>query len=244
VTAPGGTDVSERRIYPIYVLLDVSASMRVRGRGGTVPQVEFTTLIPDLVMSLADAPALAATAWISVIAFSDRPELLCPMTSLADAANIREPHDGRQTNYVAALKFLRHRYDDDVLTMRAHASTGRFRTRIAPPLVFFITDGAPFAADRYQKRDEWLPHRDQLVDSPVGARIAAIGLAGAHPPTLWALATGQGNGQRNAFIARPDARGDDLARSVINVIERSIKLSVRAGALVMDTPPGMRRVNE
>jgi uncharacterized protein YegL len=244
VRAPGGTDVSERRSYPIYVLLDVSASMRVRSGGRTTPQVEFTTLIPDLVMSLADAPALAATAWISVIAFSDRPELLCPMTSLAEPANIREPRDGRQTNYVAALKFLRQRYDDDVLTMRAHALTGRFQTRIAPPLVFFITDGAAFAADRYQKKDEWLPHRERLVKAPVRARIAAIGLNGAHPSTLWALATGQESGQRNAFIARPDARGDGLARSVINVIERSIKLSVRAGALVMDTPPGMRRIDE
>src|SRR6185369_15744212 len=110
--------------------------MRVRSRGRPAPQAEFTALIPDLVMSLADAPALAATAWISVIAFSDGPELLCPMTSLVAPARIREPKDGRQTDYVAALKFLRRRYDDDVLTMRSQASTGLFRAVIARPLVF------------------------------------------------------------------------------------------------------------
>jgi uncharacterized protein YegL len=237
-----GTEVSERRSYPIYILLDVSASMRVRHGGRPSAQAEFTTLIPDMIMALADAPALAETAWISVIAFSDRAELLCPMTSLATPANIRAPRDGAQTDYAAALRFLRGRYDDDVLTMRARASAGYYRVSIARPLVFFITDGAAYAADRYQDPAEWLPIRDDLVHAPVDARIATIGLHGAHPKTLWALATGARSGRRNAFIADPRARGDGLARSVVNVIERSIKLSVRAGALVMDEPPGMHRV--
>jgi uncharacterized protein YegL len=237
------TYASERRSYPIYILLDVSASMRVRQGGRPAAQAEFTKLIPDMIMELADAPALAATAWISVVAFSDRPELLCPMTSLAEPANVRDPRDGRQTNYVAALRFLRDRYDVDVREMTRHAAAGRFRTRIAQPLVFFITDGAAFAADRYQEPGEWLPHREQLVSAPVEARIATIGLTGAHPRTLWALATGPAGGRRNAFIARPDTGGEGLARSVINVIERSIKLSVRTGAMVMDEPPGMRRID-
>jgi uncharacterized protein YegL len=237
------THVSERRSYPIYILLDVSASMRVSRPGRPSAQAEFTKLIPDMIMELADAPALAATAWISVVAFADRAELLCPMTSLAEPANIRDPHPGRQTNYVAALRFLRDRYDVDVDAMNRHAAAGRFHTRIARPLVFFITDGAAYAADRYQNPAEWLPHREELVNDPVQARIATIGLTGAHPRTLWALATGPAGGRRNAFIARPDTGGEGLAHSVINVIERSIKLSVRTGAMVMDEPPGMRRID-
>jgi uncharacterized protein YegL len=244
MNTPGEAVVSERRSYPIYVMLDVSASMRRRRNGRPAPQTEFTALIPDMIMALAEAPALASTAWISVIAFAEDAELLCPMTPLARPANIRAPHDGRQTNYVAALRFLRERFDDDVRAMRSDASTARFRISIARPLVFFITDGAAYAADRYQQPGEWLPHRESLVLPPVEARIAAIGLTGADPRTLRALSTGASDGRRNAFIARPDADGDGLARSIINVIERSIKLSVRAGALVMDEPPGMRRVHE
>lgn len=235
-------DVSERKSYPIYILLDVSASMRTPGHGGRAPQAEFNELIPDLIMALSDAPALAATAWMSVIAFSDKAELLCPMTSLAEPANVRTPRDGVETNYAAALRFLVARYEHDLLAMRQPRPGQRFRIRVARPLVFFITDGAPFVADRYQRTEEWLPYRDQLVASPVEARIAAIGLVGAHPPTLLALATGR-NGQRNAFVARPEARGDSLARSIINVIERSIKLSVRTGEMVIDEPDGMRRVH-
>ena len=129
------------------------------------------------------------------------------LTSLAEPPNIRAPCDGSQTNYVAALRFLRQRIDDDVRTMRAKASSTYFRVSVARPLVFFITDGAAYAADRYQDPAEWLPIRDSLVGAPVAARIAAIGLHGAHPRTLWALATGSDGGRRNAFIADPRARG-------------------------------------
>jgi hypothetical protein len=156
---------------------------------------------------------------------------------------VRSPHEGRHTDYAAALGFLTARIGPDRTAIEAAGAD--YRTRMARPLVFFITDGAPYAAGRYQRPDEWLPARDRLVAPPVEARIAAIGLEGAHGGTLRALATGQGDGERNAFLADPADRssGDSLAAGVINVIERSIRLSVRAGELVIDEPRGMRRVH-
>src|SRR5262249_35892590 len=111
------------------------------------------------------------------------------------------------------------------------------------PLIFFITDGAPYVGSRYQTPAAWLPYRSRLVDPPTQARIAAIGLHGAYPPTLFTLATGKAGGDRNAFIALPGADAAALARGVITMIERSIKLSVRAGDMVIDEPLGMRRVH-
>ncbi len=234
-------DASRRRQYPIYLLLDVSASMRQRS-GSTTPQAAFTALLPDLIMKLADAPALASTAWLSVIAFSDAPQLLSPMTPLARPAHVREPDPGQQTDYVAALRYLGEQIAEDMRRIEQHGQTGRYHTVVAHPLVFVITDGAPYRDGDYQPPHAWLTHRDRLVAAPTCARIAAIGLVGAHPPTLRALATGT-RLERNAFIADRDADAESLARSVINVIERSIKVSVRIGEMVIDEPDGMRRIN-
>jgi uncharacterized protein YegL len=237
--------VSERKNYPIYILLDVSASMRAGAPGGPTPQDEFERMIPDLIMSLADSRSLAKAAWISVIAFGDRAELLCPMTSLTRPPFVRSPHAGRHTDYATALRFLCERIQPDRDAIEAYGAGQDYRTKVARPLVFFITDGAPFAAGRYQHPQEWIPYRERIVMAPVEARIATIGLDGAHRGTLYSLATGKPGGERNAFIADPADRaaGDSLAASVINVIERSIKLSVRAGEMVIDEPHGMRRVH-
>ncbi|TDC48819.1 VWA domain-containing protein [Micromonospora sp. KC207] len=235
--------VSERKTYPVYILLDVSGSMRRSTPGSRSPQAAFTEMIPDLIMSLSDSPALSKAVWISVIAFGDRPELLCPMTSLDGPVLVRSPRDGRQTDYVAALRFLGERIAEDNRTIEAHGARLGHRVKVARPLVFFITDGAPYAEDRYQMPAEWMPYRDRLVAPPVEARIATVGLPDAHPRTLWEIATGRPDGRRNAFLAKPGAAGDGLARSVVEVVERSITLSVRAGEMIMDEPHGMRRVN-
>lgn len=239
------TAVSERKSYPIYILLDVSASMRRPTPQGRTPQGEFERMIPDLIMSLAESPSLARTAWISVIAFGDHAELLCPMTSLAEAPHVRSPHQGNHTDYVAALRFLGEKIGADRQLIESHGEGQHYRTRVGRPLVFFITDGAPFAGGRYQRPDEWMPYRERIVTGPMQARIATIGLDGAHRATLHSLATGVPGGHRNAFIAEPQrgSTGDSLAASVITVIERSIKLSVRAGEMVIDEPRGMRRVD-
>jgi hypothetical protein len=131
----------------------------------------------------------------------------------------------------------------DRVAIEAHGA-GDYRTKVARPLIFFITDGAPFARGDYQRPQEWMPYREKIVAEPVQARIAAIGLRGAHQATLYAIATGKGR-ERNAFIADPrdEGTGDSLAESVITVIDRSIKLSVRAGEMVIDEPRGMRRVD-
>ncbi|WP_432832399.1 vWA domain-containing protein [Dactylosporangium sp. CA-092794] len=235
-------EMTHRKQYPIYILLDVSASMR-RPAGGTTPQAAFTRLIPELIMTLADAPALASTAWLSVIAFSDGPELLSPMTALAHPAHVREPAPGRETDYAAALGFLSQQVGRDATAINEHGATGLYRTVVAHPLVFVITDGAPYSNGQYQPPRMWLRYRDRLVGAPTNARIAAIGLAGAHPRVLRALATGNDRGERNAFIADPGADPAALAASVINVIERSIKVSVRIGDLIIDAPRGMRRIS-
>lgn len=237
--------VSERKNYPIYIMLDSSASMRRRTPGGPAPQEEFEQMIPDLIMSLSDSRSLAKAAWVSVIAFGDRAELLCPMTSLAEPVQVRSPRDGGHTDYISALRFLHERIEMDCAHIEAHGAASNYRTKVARPLVFFITDGAPYARGQYQSPQEWMPYREKIVSPPVQARIAAIGLHGAHRGTLYAIATGKGS-ERNAFIAAPrdEGAGDSLAESVITVIERSIKLSVQAGEMVIDEPRGMRRVDE
>ncbi|MBT8226838.1 MAG: hypothetical protein HKP61_16135 [Dactylosporangium sp.] len=232
------------RRYPIYILLDVSESMRhPPPAGGPTPQEVFCGLFSELVLDLANSPALSPAAWLGLIAFSERVEIVRDLLPLQPTLPVREPRNGVETDYAEALRVLGERFEHDTDRIRSDGRQRGFDVKLHRPLIFFITDGAPYTGGRYQHPGEWLPHRNRLTAPPAHARIASVGLPGAHERTLWRMATGghdDGQHPRNAFIARPSVDSRSLARSVINTIRRSITLSVRTGDLVIGVPDDMR----
>src|SRR4051812_7866621 len=196
-----------RTNHPIYIILDVSESMwpawsTGRRRAARGPTAEaFMSLIPNTLMALSESPTMSNAASVSVLAFSDKPQVLQPMRSLAEPPIIANPSEGVQTNYQAILEFLVLRFHHDARAITEDQRRRGFTVTIAHPLVLFIPDGAPFVGATYQQPQQWMPARNRLVTAPRNAQIATIGLPGACEPVLWRLATGGNDGDRNAFIA-------------------------------------------
>jgi uncharacterized protein YegL len=229
------------RTYLIYVVLDTSESMR-KPRPGGAPQEHFIRLIPKMLRELADHPVTNSLASVSVVAFNDHPEVLRPMTSLYQAAPIRQPTLGYGTDYAAVLKFLVGQHPKDVREIKLSRSRDDYNVDVARPWIFFVTDGRPYANEADQEMSEWSGYRERLCESPIGARIVAIGLPGADRETLWHLATGSENGTRNAFISDRDTNPGALPKSVVDAIKSSISASASTGRLTIRTPVGMQRI--
>jgi len=234
------------RTYLIYIVLDTSESMRTPARGAApqdAPLQHFVNLIPRMLRDLADSPVINSIASVGVLAFNDRPEVLRPMTSLVQAVAIGKPRLGYGTDYASVLKFMVEQHPKDVRAVNLGRAREGLTVDVARPWVFFITDGRPYARSANQETAEWMVHRDRLVNLPIGARIAAIGLPGADRDTLWELATGDDNGSRNAFISDRRTTPRELSGSVVDAIQQSIGMSTSAGMLTIESPVGMRRID-
>ncbi len=238
---PGNLAVIRKQ--PIYILLDVSESMWRRPPGRRSALDVLMPLMDALILELDNEPHINKTVWICALAFSDDVQVLRPMAPVHPGLGIKPPRKGVETDYAKALRFVVERHPEDVGKIKAYAHGIGYDVRIAEPLVFFVTDGAAYANRRLQEDSEWLPHRERLVSQPIGARIATIGLSRARTDTLWRVATGRDGGDRNAFIATPGTSHEDLAGSIKQGIESSIRLSARAGEMIMSVPQGMRRVS-
>jgi uncharacterized protein YegL len=241
-TFTAGTDGTVRN-HPIYLLLDVSESMRRAPRPGVPsPQAVFTPLLDRLVQDLGGTPRINSCVWVSLLAFSDDVQRLRDMHPVREPAFISKPADGQETNYTKALRYLQDQYPKDRQYIEGQVAGAGKKVRVSRPLVFVITDGAPYANRMDQSHDEWLVERNDLVRHPIEARIAVISLTDKREYTLWQLATGP-ELNRNAFIAAPNASSEDLARSIKESITASIQQSVRAiGEFQMRTPRGMTRI--
>ncbi len=219
--------------YPVYIAIDVSDSMQVVQSGeSTSAHDYFQLLIADLVLTLQDRLAIRTSVWLSIIAFSTEPHLVLPLTRMLQPFPVAPLPRHGQTNLAGLLALLDATIRQDRLS---NAGSGTFGC----PLVFVVTDGQPMLGRTPQPMSAWLPTRDRLGSA--GARIAALGLAGADETVLWKLATGQ-RSERNAFIAQPDQPMQDLAENVAAEIIRSIGASVQQGDMVIRAPRGMRRV--
>lgn len=239
-----------RKYHAVYLVLDVSRSMRtIRDTNGFTQQDVFSDMIAKVTFGLNDTPQVATTTWLSVVAFADQVQPVLPMASLAKPEPFPPVTGGSATNYTVVLDYLARQWPLDAHTIkRANRANQAYQVVVADPLIFFVTDGAPWVNGRYQSTAEWSAPRDRLVEPPVGARIAAFGLPGAEERTLCQLATGYP--MRNAFIAehgnwvgdgRPN-QAASLARSISAAIQDSVARSISTGTLMINAPTGMRRV--
>jgi uncharacterized protein YegL len=231
------------RKYPVYLMLDVSQSMRRPDQTGLSSLDVFVPMVDQLVLSLCGEEWAKPSVWIKVLAFSEHVQVLRDMSPLNREQSFPPLDPKHGTDYAAALRFLADTHNQDFQRISHSALRLGHQAQIRPPLVFIITDGAPYMNGRDQPQADWQQERSRLVDGPMQAWIAAISVRSEHRATLWDLATGNSVGdQRNAFLARPEARAPSLARSIHQCITASIRRSVRAGDRMMATPDGMTMV--
>lgn len=120
------------RRLPVYILIDTSGSMK----GEPIESVKVG--LESMLSSLRQDPFALESAWISIIRFDSKAEVVVPLTSIEEfqMPDIKLPDSGA-THTGAALELLCHQIDSEVRT-----TTGEVKGDWMP-LLFIMTDGKP-----------------------------------------------------------------------------------------------------
>ncbi|MET3805286.1 hypothetical protein ABIB25_002287 [Nakamurella sp. UYEF19] len=248
----GPVGVVGRRVFPFYVVCDVSRSMwdpdfletpGVR-RGSRhldvlTPFQQIEQSLPGLIETLEDDISVRDTAHVSVIAFGDEPQTVLPLTPLnseQSSALVISPMTRQySTDYVAIFKHLQQQIREDV---RRLIATG---CELYTPAIYFITDGNPQVRGRMQTTSDWIHLREGFEDPnfPVSPTIVALGLGDVAPGTVRQIASGRPRGI--ACMANGQAP-DSLLAEIIESIMHSIGNSSGSGHLEFRVPAGMTKL--
>lgn len=132
------------RRLPVYLLLDVSASMS----GAPIEAVNQGMML--LHNELRSNPTAIETAFIAVITFGSSANMVVPLTEVASFQPPRIEARG-STSLGSALALLNQSLDNDIISNK-EGQKGDYK-----PLVFLMTDGMP--TDDYKKAAEQLKSR-------------------------------------------------------------------------------------
>jgi uncharacterized protein YegL len=141
-------------VIPVYIAIDSSASMQLH-----VDDVEsaIARLRDELLMN----PVLADQVRVGIISFSDRAELLVPLTDLTASTHLPRLRTHGSTAWGPLFELLTKVITQDLRLLRSQGA------RIARPQVFMISDGPPM--------DPWESSFANFVDA-TGARLSFIAI--------------------------------------------------------------------
>ena len=142
------------RRLPVYLLIDTSLSMR----GDPISSVQQG--IQLLVDNLQSDPMALETAWLSLITFNSRVDVICELTELAEFEPQPLLCDG-MTFMGAGITEVLDRIHQEVKRQSAH-ERGDYK-----PMIFLMTDGEP--------NDEWRGPADTLRRSGYSVVCCAAG---------------------------------------------------------------------
>src|SRR6516165_315082 len=94
--------VSASRVFPFYVVCDVSRSMWDPDMNEGQPVTPLSVIedsLPDMLTVLEEDPAVCDTAHLGIIAFGETPETVLPLTPLAQDPTIPALRRQGATNY-------------------------------------------------------------------------------------------------------------------------------------------------
>jgi uncharacterized protein YegL len=231
--------VGAAKIFPFYVVCDVSRSMwdPEFNDGPTTPLSIVEDALPDMLSALEEDPTAQETAYLGIVAFGDSPVLVLPLTPLADEPTIPVlPRQG-WTNYIEVFKFLDRQLRKDQERLIS-ANLGTYN-----PVVFFLTDGNAQVSGYAQKESDWLPLRQALEfdHHPFHPVVVALGIGDVSPDTVRNVRSARPRGV--ACVADGSVVPGDLLRAIIGSIIFSITKSTAQGGFEFKIPAGMRKLD-
>jgi uncharacterized protein YegL len=234
------TGVGAAKVFPFYVVCDVSRSMWDPDLNDSQPVTPLNVVedsLPDMLTALEEDPTALETAYLGIVAFGDSPVLVLPLTPLADEPAIPVLPRQAATNYVEVFKFLDRQLRSDQERLIS-ANLGTYN-----PVVFFLTDGNAQVGGHIQKESRWLPLREALdfANHPFHPVIVALGIGDVEANTVRNIRSTRPRGV--ACVAEGNAIPGDLLRAIIGSIIFSITKSVGQGEFEFKIPAGMRKLD-
>ena len=234
------TAVSASRVFPFYMVCDVSRSMwdpQFSEGSSVTPLSVIEDSLPDMLTVLEDDPTASDIAHLGIIAFGDSPTAVLPLTALLDDPTIPALPRQTSTNYSEVFTHLDHQLRSDHQRL-TNTGLGTYT-----PVVFLLTDGNPQVDGNAQPEKEWLPRCQALAspDHPFRPVIVALGIGNVSASTVRKIRSTRPQGV--ACVAEGTVVPGDLLRAIIiNSIVFSISRSVGQGEFQFRTPAGMRRL--
>ncbi|WP_274386750.1 vWA domain-containing protein [Streptosporangium sp. KLBMP 9127] len=224
------------RAFPFYIVCDVSHSMHAaREDGRPTPFEVLSDCVSELLFELeAGDPGVSEAAHVAVVSFSDKVELVLPLTRPCDAIRVPALKPGRQTNYLAVFSELVKIIEKDYRKL-----SKQFDVRA--PVVFFITDGEPYIGENHQDVEIWAPARDRLASLHPAPYIVALGFGTVQEDTLRRVATSL-RGEVLAFAGEIATGAATVLHGIAQAVSDSISASVNRNTTVLRGPGGMRQL--
>ncbi|MDP4504006.1 VWA domain-containing protein [Nonomuraea sp. NBC_00507] len=224
------------RAFPFYIVCDVSHSMHTaREDGRPTPFEILSNCVGELLFELeAGDPGVSEAAHVAVVSFSDKVELVLPLTRPCDAIRVPALKPGRQTDYLTVFSELVKIIEKDYRKL-----SKQFDVRA--PVVFFITDGEPYVGQNHQDVEIWGPARDRLASLNPAPYIVALGFGTVQEDTLRRVATTL-RGEVLAFVGEIGTGAATVLHGIAQAVSDSISASVNRNTAVLRGPGGMRQL--
>jgi uncharacterized protein YegL len=195
-----------QQILPFYLLCDESGSM------SGVPIDSINQSLPGLHQEIGGNPVVADKTRFCMIGFSDKAEILLPLSDMSTVTAVPALKASGGTDYGRAFDKLRETINDDVNTLKAQGH------QVYRPAVFFLSDGFP--------NDNWHSSYHALVDPAwrPHPNILAFGFGQADASVIQQVATAK------AFMANGTLGPGEALREFAKSLIRSIVNSATSAA--------------
>lgn len=241
-------------IFPVYVVIDFSGSMKERVSSGA-PRIQVaTSIIPALMDCMEEDASVADSLRVRVIGFNSGVML---RTELLDFYELEKWYKTENvtfysrcdwnTAYASAFRALQKNINED---LDALSRSGK---RYYRPLVYFLTDGKPEFEDAEKREQAYHELVNSKVDSHRNPVILCIGIGDEDMSILkryGASRLGTKNGEYRphnpamTFIIKSGVKTGDglkhLNRSVLSTIKNSLSQRQQTNVNPVKLEPDLR----
>jgi len=177
------------QVLPIYLCLDVSASME--GQKLNACNAAFS----EIHQAIASDPIVNSRVQICLITFSDSAEIVLPLSKMSEVVAFPHIEAKEGTNYGIAFTCLLETIQDDITKLKF------LHEKIQRPLVLFISDGEPTDFG-------WQSSHAAVTDKKwsFSPNIITFGISGSSAETLQIIASNVGEtSNKYIYLADDDA---------------------------------------